>query len=482
MSTESNSYVDFHVHSAMKPYGRSFNYSPKYKNHKHRSAKNSIWYYDPPSIADKLLNYIINLTKFSQANFTSLAKGGVRVVCASLYPLEKGFFVNKIKNELLRDISANFATGLSKARIDAVQGMRNYFNDLEREYKFYKQLDRKVIDLPDGKYRYMMVNSYANIEAVARADNKYLTSICVIMSIEGMHVLNSRIGKPPKTGEYMRNLRIIKKWDNPPFFVAMAHHFWNHLCGHAPSFTKLVKSKVDQSEGINTGFTALGKKVVHALLDETNGKRIYIDIKHMSVTSRQDYYDIIDNTTGYNNLPIIISHGACNGMSSAKKRVAGGSKVAYKLNPVDINFFNDEIIRMAKSKGIMGLQLDERRIANQATLKATKNSLKRSKIMHYRSELLWNQIQHILEVLDAKNMFAWDCIAIGSDYDGIIDPLNSFWTAEELPFLADFLERHVYNYMSKAKFKNPNNKIDADEIVQRVMSTNGLMFLKRWFK
>lgn len=102
--------------------------------------------------------------------------------------------------------------------------------------------------------------------------------------------------------------------------------------------------------------------------------------------------------------------------------------------------------------------------------------------MHYRSELLWFQIQHILELLDNEGLFAWNCMAIGSDFDGIIDPLNSFWTTEELPYLADFLERHAYNYMQTAQFKVATNKIDADIIIERVMSSNGLDFLKANFK
>jgi microsomal dipeptidase-like Zn-dependent dipeptidase len=101
--------------------------------------------------------------------------------------------------------------------------------------------------------------------------------------------------------------------------------------------------------------------------------------------------------------------------------------------------------------------------------------------MHYRSELLWNQIQHILELLDEEGLFAWNCIVIGSDFDGIIDSLNSFWTSEELPFLADFLERHAYNYMRTANLKVKENSINADEIISRIMSTNGLHFLKTNF-
>jgi len=482
MSTEKNNYIDFHCHSAMKPFGKSFNYKTIGRNNPRRNRSSSIWKYNPPTLADKLINYIINLTKFSQANFTSLAKGGVNVICVSLYPIEKWFFVNKIKNEFIRDISANFATGVGKKRIDAVQAINNYFKDLEMEYDFYKQLDGKIIQLPEGKFRYKLVNSYNEIKAFKAQDQDKIATICVILSIEGMHVLNQSIDKAPDEITFMANLQKIKNWEHPPFFVAVAHHFWNHLCGHAESFTKLVKKKVDQSEGLNTGFTSLGIKVVHELLSTLNGKRILIDLKHMSVASRADFYKLIDDDPQYKKMPIMVSHGAANGLQSFTNREQKGSQVANKLNAVEINFFNEEIIKIAKSKGIFGLQLDERRVANKETLKNTKHSLKRSKIMHYRSELLWNQVQHILEILDNEGLFAWDCLAIGSDYDGIIDPLNAFWTSEELPYLADFLERHAFNYMKTASFKVKENNIAADEIIDRIMSLNGLNFLKSNYK
>ncbi len=478
MAEEKNNYVDFHCHSAMKPYGKSYNYKVIGRNNSNRARSNSIWRYNPPSLLDKLINYIIHLTKFSQANFTSLSKGGVSVVCVSLYPIEKWFFVNKIKNEFIKDIASNFATGVGKKRVDAVQKMTNYFKDLEMEYDFYKQLDGEVERINKEKYRYKLVNNYNEIEAIRASDKNDIHTVCVVLSIEGLHVLNQNIKKKPNEKQFMANLQKIKNWETPPFFVSVAHHFWNHLCGHAESFTKLVKKKVDQSEGLNSGFTELGKKVVKELLSKSNGKRVLIDLKHMSVNSRKDFYCLIDNTAAYKNIPIVVSHGAANGLQSFDKREQKGSKVANKLNPVDINFFDKEIIRIAKSKGIFGLQLDERRIASKNTLKNTKHSARRSKIMHYRSELLWNQIQHILEILDNEGLFAWDCMAIGSDFDGIIDPLNSFWTSEELPFLADFLERHAYNYMKDAKFKVMGNNIKADEIIERVMSLNGINFLK----
>ena len=42
------------------------------------------------------------------------------------------------------------------------------------------------------------------------------------------------------------------------------------------------------------------------------------------------------------------------------------------FNHVDINIFDDEIIRITKSKGILGLQLDERRIASKKAIRSSR--------------------------------------------------------------------------------------------------------------
>ena len=477
-------YIDFHCHPSLKPFGKSFNYTPAGIHISHRNSKRSIWHYNPPSLFDKLLNYVTGLTKFSQASFTSLVKGGVGIVCVSLYPLEKWFVRKKMNNELLLDLTANFALGVGGKRIDYIQGIRDYFKDVEAQYDFYQQLDGKIVQLPEGKFRYKLVKSFTEIENIKNQNSagEKVHTICVILSIEGLHVLNTGLRQAFSEVEVLTNLEKIKNWEFRPFFVTIAHHFWNELCGHSESLSGIILKFADQSEGLNSGFTSLGRKVLERLVDETNSKRIIPDIKHMSIQARKEYYEMLESgNPKFKNLPVIASHAACNGLKSFEDPIVAHHSTAGKLNPVSINFFDEEIIRIAKSKGIIGLQLDERRIVNKKTLKKTKNSLKRNKIMHYRSELLWNQIQHIAEVLDAEGLFAWGCMVIGSDFDGIIDSLNGFWTAEELPFLADFLERHAHNYMLSHKLVNPENVINADEIIARIMSVNGQNFLKDYF-
>ncbi len=478
-------YVDLHCHPSLKPFGKSFRNKPVGIQGLRRSSKKSLWYYDPPSLIDKLINYAIGLTKFSQSNFTSLAKGGVGIVCVSLYPLEKWFVRNKMKNELILDLAANFALGVGDKRIDHIQGIKDYFLDVERQYDFYRQLDGKVIMLPDGKFRYKLVRNNQEIEAIRQKEettNTAIRTICIVVSIEGLHVLNTGLRKPHNEKEVLENLEKIRNWEYRPFFVTLAHHFWNHLCGHAESLTGIILKYADQSEGMDKGFTPLGLKVLRRLLDNSDGKRILIDVKHMSPLARQEYYELLrSGDQRYNDIPIIVSHGACSGLRSPREPQVNFRETAEKLNPVSINFYDEELLLVAKTGGIIGLQLDERRIANKKTLKNTKNSVRRSKIMHYRSELLWNQVAHIVKVLDHEGLFAWDNLAIGSDFDGIIDSLNGFWTAEELPYLADFLERHAFNYLKTAEFNTQANNIKADEIVNRIMGTNAKAFMAKHF-
>ncbi|WP_276392117.1 membrane dipeptidase [Eudoraea chungangensis] len=478
-----NQYIDLHCHPSLKPYGKSFNHSPLGKQAIRRNNNKSLWYYNPPSNFDKLLNMSTGLTKFSQANFTSLANGKIGIVCISLYPLEKWFVRNKIKGEVLLDIAANFALGIGKKRIDYLQSITDYYEDVKRQYNFYLQLDGKIVKLARGRYRYKLVKNFQEIENFEiNNSTPDVQTIFVILSIEGLHVLNTGLGKTPDEEEVLRNLDKIKNWKHRPFFITLAHHFWNHICGHAPSLSGIILKFAEQTEGMGVGFTPLGKKVLDKLLDSKGPGRIFPDIKHMSVKARKEYYGMLSSgKEKFRGIPIIASHAACNGLISFDKPVPGNTQTTSKLNPVPINLYNHEVVLIAKSQGIIGLQLDERRIANRNTIRRTKKSVYRNKIMHYRSELLWFQVQHVAELLDKEGLFAWDCLAIGSDFDGIIDSLNGFWTEEEMPFLADFLERHAHNFLSNAPLHQPRNNIAADEVVYRIMGQNAYSFLKTHF-
>ncbi len=476
------SFIDLHIHPAMKPLGKSYN-SVVGKNHPNKNRQSSIWNYDPPTTMDKAANIVTTLTKFRQADFTSLAKGGADVVVVSLCGLEKGFVMTKLGTELPGDIIGNLVTGIGKSRIDHVQAMTDYFTDLELEYDFYKQLDGQEVRV-DGKWhRYKIVSSFNEISENRDPNVK---TIFVVLTIEGMHVLNTGLkmmGRTANPDEVLANLDKIKQWEHQLFFVGLTHHFNNEMVGHAQSLHGIVRKMCDQTENMNEGFNELGWKILRKLLDNTNDRRILIDLKHMSVKARGEYYRFLEEEHPDEIIPLIVSHGAVNGLRSNNEKVEDDLFNYGKFQPDDINMFDDEIVRIAKSGGLFGIQFDERRVGSETELKKTGPNLSRRKMLFHKSKLIWNQIQHIAEVLNRHDQYAWGIQCIGSDNDGMVNPLNGFWTSEDMPIFDSYLEKHAYNFIASAASDNLKsyNKMTAADIVERFMHGNAHHFLEKNF-
>jgi microsomal dipeptidase-like Zn-dependent dipeptidase len=487
--------IDLHTHPNYKAFGRSFRTTPGTQSNS-STDRSSLWFYDAPTFVDKLLNDVGGITKFSQTNMAAAAYGRLAVIVVAMGSIEKWFFNNRSGTGLLADILEDFATEMGKPRIDVIQGMEDYFSDLMLEFGFMTAMHNVTVKVDGTKYQYRIVNNFQELNAAMeentakienRLDNQPFV-IAVILSIEGLHVLNC--GIDPDRGptniranaeQVKQHARDLKNQPVRPWFITFAHHFYNELCGHSLSLRGLVATKCDQDVGLNTGFTPLGREVLDILLDDTEGKRILIDIKHLSPQARQEFFQIRQQK--YPGIPIFMSHGVANGLPDMNTPFSKYPEIGNTLNNGEINFYDDELLLMARSGGIIALQLDERRLASEETVKRVKHSFFRNKIMHYRSQLLWNQIQYIAELLDDNGLYAWGNIGIGSDYDGIVDPLNSFWTVEQYPELKSYLERHAFNYIqnNSGRLKNTFNRISADVIVQNVFQTNAWTFLERWF-
>lgn len=475
-------FIDLHLHPAIKPLGKSFNRTPGINN-PNRNRPNSIWNYDPPGLLEKITNIATTLTKFRQADFTSLAWGGAQVVLVSMCGLEKGFVMTKIGAKLPGDLLSNLVVGMGLKRINHVQEMTGYFADLELEYQFYKQLDGSPVRIDGQWFQYKLVSGFQEIEDNPEAP---VRTIYVILTIEGGHVFDCGLGMMNRKADpahVLANVDRVKQWDTRLFFMGLTHHFDNELVGHAQSLSGLVSQICDQSTGLNEGFSDLGWKVLRKLLDNTQGRRVLIDLKHMSVKAREEYYRFLAEEYPDETIPLLVSHGAVTGLKSHDDLVSGGSLNSEKFQTKDINFYDDEIIRIARSGGLFGVQFDERRLGNKQEVKESGNNLSRRKMLFQKAKLVWNQIQHIAEVLDRNNQFAWEIQCIGSDNDGMVNPLNGYWTAEEMPMLDSYLEKHAYNFINSVEARNFKsfNQLTADEIVERFMRGNAWEFLKRNF-
>lgn len=262
---------------------------------------------------------MFTLTKFTQTDLTTLAKTKTKIVIIALYPFEKHFFGKEVIGiKGVTDVLVNLAASISQSRMDNIRSNENYFEDLVDEYNYYLQLHNQVQKIEGKIYTYRIVTSFQDIEANLTQETESKEIINIILSIEGGHSFNTGLVMAKNTAnknEVLKNVLAVKNWKHRPLFLTLAHHFYNELCGHACSISISLLKK-NQNRGLNSGITELGYEVIELLLDNMEGKRILIDIKHMSTASRKAYYKFLDAKYAAENIPIIASHAACNGKHS----------------------------------------------------------------------------------------------------------------------------------------------------------------------
>lgn len=502
-------FIDLHCHPAMKALGHSFkNVKNPGVHTRNTKYKGSIWFYQPARDLTEWLNRLLGLTKFRQADFTSYMLGGGTICVATLYPLEKQFTRNQRSTSDFRKIASNLATGLSKQRISYVQQMKAYFPDMMDEYNFYCQRNNEVFTIQGRKCRYFMVDKYSDIVSHrAQNEGSDIYTIYVFLSIEGAQVFDPAVIDknqgdmwPYDAARVQNSIPNVKKnidvimgkefipsslTRQPapdkvmyrPKFITFAHHFANHLCGHAKSLSSPVNKLANQRPLMNAPFMTHGKDILRYLIESG----LIIDIKHMSSWARSEYYEIMESE--YPNQTTIVSHGAVNGKISFENQSARNKKESSKFLSADINFYDEEIVYLSRKGGIFGIQMDERRIASKSAIDASKVKGDRNKKKKAKAKLLWNQLKYMAELLDQNGLPAWDLQAIGSDHDGIVDPVNFFWGSENIPDLQTYLLKHAREYMTRGggqQLSTPN-QLAPEEIIEKFAYKNAEAFMeKHW--
>jgi hypothetical protein len=458
--------IDIHCHSLQRPYAKSFD--PNYTDEKNP------WYKTVITWFKKWMAKHLTFAKFTQSDFTSHILGKHKIIFISLYPIEKNFFQFKYAflNKLgINTWIGNFVTSLGKKRIVEVKNTTDYWDSFKKEYHFLKQTETAIVKIDDVNYASRVVSSFAQLQQ-AMLEQTSVHYLYIIPTIEGMHILNTALLPNTTETQIMQYIKEIKE-NYPMLFVSIAHHFWNGLCGHAPSLNSgFSKWFLDQSNHIDEGFTPIGWKVVDALLQTHNGRRIYIDVKHKSVKARKEYYNYLDIHYKGEDIPIIVSHGSCNGWASFtnEKPTKGLEKTASILKAESLNIYDEELIKIAETNGIFGLQLDKKRLVNPVY-----------KIPVDTSYLVWNQIEHIVRLLDKNEMLCWHILTIGSDNDGIVSPVSPFFTNAEFPTLRANLKNNLMLFLENYTFYHTPNNIDAETIMDKLFYDNAWNFLKRYW-
>ncbi len=450
--------------------------------------------YNPWTIVAANLTRLQNVDRaagYSQADMVALWNGQVRLVFCSLYPIEKDFFVTPDRHtrgdfswlrEIVRVVTHHktpfrlllqqLTMRIPNKFINYVScGNYDYWESLQDEYNFVCDRDgkttlnhiytlgflRKIFEVNSfrrKKYpkQYEAKGVYKipknKKEAILIAKNKDI--IMMPLTIEGGHVFE---GLKVCTKEVLNRIDFIKKnWQHPVFFITFTHHFNNGFCGHAHSLSKLGAYVANQDEGMNQGFTPLGQKVVRKLLsiDENNEKiatepyRILIDIKHLSAKGRKEFYSSIINPCFEKGdlIPVIASHSGFSGYKMLDDMIANEANEKDSTRIVNedgvfyawsINFCEEDINMIYKTKGLFGLSFDRKIVG----VSQVKQEAKNENINNIKA--LWNNLKAVLNVIYRNPKYsltqkraAWNMLSLGTDYDGYIEAIKDYKTANEL--------------------------------------------------
>jgi microsomal dipeptidase-like Zn-dependent dipeptidase len=497
-------FADLHCHSTMFPYNQ---------------MRQTVWHeYKHPVYP-------------SQGDFIKLAKGGVRVLFLSLYPVEQGFLTVKelgLETGDITDALAHLVINIPKKRADEIQSYEHdYFADLLKEYDFLQRFADPYTEnvrlnlFRSRKFKFRIVGNFDELNAILNLDQDLNANpaedntIAVILTIEGAHSLGTgqrnttSLDYDDLSSAIKSNIANLKKLGPPgkegshcPFFVSLSHHFWNQLGGHAVSLWTLLRKIFDQNTGINDGIKELGKLVIDELLSKENGKRILIDAAHMSVKVRQWYYYTYlperELRTG-EKIPVIVSHTGSNGFSTLISSEMQGTPetihdVADKLyknskifNPWDVFVSDEEILIIHKSGGLVGLNLDQRIMMGKEVLSRTKKRVRFK--MPWTADIIWvepliEQILHIARTIYRQTQdesVIWENICIGSDFDGMITPIRAYRNATSFPKL----EKTILNRLKKRRNSELllQGKSDSElhQITINILWKNALRFLKKHY-
>ncbi len=523
--------IDIHCHPSGKPYmsGRS---NPLHTPFESYGNEINSWLL---SRLNRQIENISSVRLSTQSNFDNLHKGNVRVIIASLTPLEKAFLVSNLKpdsflNDTLKDLVSerkvpwedtvkskvvNALTGFNLDDIDFTKkSMKNYFQDgLVSEYNYFTKFNNQQNKAKD--YTVKFVKNYQQLEEIIQADTN---TICIILSIEGAHTLASEVPnmaflkrdqaqshkKDPADFstliQYENNILEMKKWEFVPLFISLNHHFWNGLGGHAKSLMKLIGTIVSQSEGLNEGLKELGKEVIDRLLKKNNGPRILIDIKHMSPQCRIDFYAYIKLKYWAKNdkFPLVCSH---TGVVSKCRTLAALAlqnddaelhNSSNYLHENSINLCAEDVLIIAETGGLIGIQLDEKRIAGNTIIDIIKKNKKlgSTDLRRQYVKVLFANLFEVVKTVNTKK--GWDILSIGSDYDGLINHLDFYPTTAEMPVLRndmlDFLKtpeeisQAGFNYsVPLAEIKRLMFDLTVEDIIEKIFARNVIAFLKKNF-
>jgi microsomal dipeptidase-like Zn-dependent dipeptidase len=525
-----------------------------------------------------LFNDVMGGAFDSQSSPSQVKNSALHLGVIALITIEHAF-ANRIFHVLGEDFSKILP--LDRSLFDRTrEGKTNYYKEFLEMVDFY--MSKNIKNTLSGKFniqyldrRDFPVADFSNKEKIlgkleADKDIRYMA-----FSIEGGHNLSNMPVHNQETKSMNPELQLKEIQDNGKLdFMSMTLCHLSEipeqsLGGFAQGLNRLSQiafSSEDFMPKTGLGISALGKKVVFQAL--THERPILIDLRHMSLYTRLHYYKVKEKLAidfpDTTRLPLISSHSGFTFTSvtdyitnkkfrsttftdnlarlicevEPENRSIGKTNdtINKKLwcNPWSINLFDDEIVTIMESRGMIGISMDQR------VLGATKMAVDSKHPRYFEKESVpeqeWKKLfrdgqlpstESLLDVLGLsapsrperhimlfclhivhavrlglahlswpQGTSPWDHICIGSDYDGLINPINGFDSITDIHKLRDQLLKYLPvadSYLTdqddevSAIPRQSDKKVDMNELtrmIEKFLFTNGqdfmIRFLSNW--
>lgn len=150
-------------------------------------------------------------------------------------------------------------------------------------------------------------------------------------------------------------------------------------------------------------------------------------------------------------------------------------KVAPSFNHWHINLCNEDIEVIIKSRGIIGI------CYNQRIMGQSKKGNRDSKnLLKGNLEGMVDAVRLSQYLEEDEKPYIWECMSIGTDFDGYIDPLKKYPTALQFEVLEKDLTEIVEELSSERGEELYFTK-NSEEIIADKCKNHAIIFLERNF-
>lgn len=466
----------------------------------------------------------INEVVDSQASLDQLVAADLNLAAIALHPPESAMMRDGLIQKIAEEEQTRY---IDNARVDAIGTGDIYYSLLLEE------LDNLQRHISHSGRQLMLLRSLSEYNPADR------NTVYAVLTVEGAHAFHGhRSGQSAAAirRRFRDNFRDFTETRGVRLFsLNIAHLQENEFCNHAFGI-QLFKPEPFFPKG--KGLTEDGLW----LLGEMKRLGIFCDVKHMSLFARQQLYGL-----GWQggDWPLVCTHAGLTGIHSADRgryflshrrfgdgflRVKQYKPAGYlkgcSFNASSINLYDDDVVTIVHSGGLIGLSLDQRilgvpdesmlapgytdevyeqeiispeerdffrevnrnTVPDEAVLKPEDIRRKdRQDYPDYHARHFLNQVFHLFRI--ARRYGIDDAvisrrICIGSDFDGMINPVDGCRTVEDLPgFTARLLTlfpEAEQEFFRKSGFR-VSDILAPGELLERIFFRNGHEFLQQWY-